>query len=212
MTRRGWGWAIAMALLLGVVGWAPSTAAAAPSAIDFNHRCGWWNDWCNNNTTTTTTTTTPPPPPTTTTTSTTTTLPPPPPTTTTTQPTTTTSPPTTTTSTTTTTTTLPVVQQTNPPPPSTTTTTTQPTTTTSRADAVGFFADFNVPRGLSPEQVSADAESRTGIELLVSLIGAFVGMTVQGLGYYLFVFLVPVLAAIWLSVIRRRDEQVVGEA
>jgi hypothetical protein len=36
-------------------------------------------------------------------------------------------------------------------------------------------------------------------------------MAVQGLGYYLFVFLVPVAAAIWLSVIQRREEQATVE-
>ena len=63
-----------------------------------------------------------------------------------------------------------------------------------------------------PEAISSDGEGRSRIELLVSLTGAFVDMTIHGLGYYLFVFLVPVLVAMWLSVIRRRDEQGIGEA
>ncbi len=75
---------------------------------------------------------------------------------------------------------------------------------------MGFFADFDPPRGSLPEQVSAVSETGSGIQLLVSLAGAFVGMTVQGLGYYLFVFLVPVLAAIWLTVVRRREDQESG--
>jgi hypothetical protein len=46
--------------------------------------------------------------------------------------------------------------------------------------------------------------------VVVSLAAAFVGMAVQGLGYYLLVFLVPVVAAIWLAVKQRREEHAKG--
>ncbi len=35
-------------------------------------------------------------------------------------------------------------------------------------------------------------------------------MTVEGLGYYLFAFLVSITAAIWLGIVRRREEAVIG--
>ncbi|MEX1124617.1 MAG: hypothetical protein WEE53_03020 [Acidimicrobiia bacterium] len=41
----------------------------------------------------------------------------------------------------------------------------------------------------------------------MSLGSAFIAMTVQGLGYYLLVFLVPVFAVIGLSVNQRRKDE-----
>jgi hypothetical protein len=193
---------VGLVVVCFVVGSAVPAVAAGPA---YNHWCRWWNDWCNQPTTTTTTTAT---------TTTTTTVPPtttttkPRPTTTTTAPTTTTSPPATTT-------TVPAVQA-SPPRPTTSTSTTSTsttlaTTTTTSAEAVGFFADFEAPRGPGLPLTSSEEAAPTPVQLLVTLAAGFVGMTIQGLGYYLFIFLLPITIAIWLGVARRRESPAFGE-
>ena len=192
------------------VGTAVPATAADPA---FNHRCRWWNDWCNNTTTTTTlppapTTTTAAPTTTTTTAPTTTTTAAPTTTTTAPRPSTTTVPPTTTTTTLAITTTAPRPSTTTVPP---TTTTTLATTSTTSAETVGFYADFDLHRGQAAQVASIETAAPTPVQLLVTLAAGFVGMTVQGLGYYLFAFLVPITAAIWLGIVRRREDSVLGE-
>ena len=78
------------------------------------------------------------------------------------------------------------------------------------ADTVGFYADFDLPRGQEAQVASTEA-APTPVQLLVTHAAGFVGMTVQGLGYYLFAFLVPITVAIWLGIVRRREDSVLGE-
>jgi hypothetical protein len=74
-------------------------------------------------------------------------------------------------------------------------------------EAIGLLAAPRSPDDPVGPDVVASGDCCSSIELLVSLGSAFIAMTVQGLGYYLLAFLVPVFVLIGLSVSqRRRDE------